>query len=71
MDMVIAEKRAREFLADKIDLIRHETKPDNHGFYNVDLDRDTLFSFRLSGKSSLDDEQYIAVSKETGEVRLV
>ena len=71
MDKVIAEKRAREFLADKIDLIRHETMPDNHSFYNVDLDKDTLFSFKLSGTASLDDEQYIAVSKETGQVRFI
>ena len=71
MDKVIAEKRAKEFLTDKIDLIRHETKPGNHSFYNVDLDKDILFSFKLSGTTSLDDEQYIAVSKETGQVRFV
>ena len=71
MDKAFSTKRAREFLADKIDLIRHETMPDYYKFYNVDLDRDILFSFKLSGTTSLDGEQYIAVSKETGEVRFV
>ena len=71
MDFDIATKRAREFLADKIDLIRHETMPDYHRFYNVNLDRDILFSFKLSDTTSLDGEKYIAVSKETGEVRFV
>ena len=60
-------RNAHNFLCKHIELEQCETKP--VGLYGFDNSKDILFRFRLFGKTNIGGSEYIAVSKENGDVR--
>jgi hypothetical protein len=67
MNQVEAEKLARSFLSNRIEL--HYCGNSPKGIYDVNFEEEMLFSFGLLGENSIGGSPYVAVSKETGEVR--
>jgi len=67
MNQVEAEKLARSFLSGCIELEYCAESP--RGIYGVNYENEMLFSFSLFGENSIGSSPYVAVSRETGEVR--
>jgi hypothetical protein len=67
MNEAEAEKLAQSFLSKKIELHYCGTSP--QGIYDVNFENEMLFRFKLFGEYSIGGSPYVAVSKETGEVR--
>lgn len=67
MNQVESEKLARSFLTKSIELQYCGDSPP--GIYGVNFENEMLFSFRLFGENSIGSSPYVAVSKESGEVR--
>lgn len=63
-----AEKLARSFLCESIELIRTEPS-DNLTLYNFHKHEEVLFRFQLFGGFSIGSPEYISISKTTGKVR--
>ena len=69
MNIKEAEKLVRKHLADQIGIHFH---PKPHvAIYGFDPEENYLFSFGLSSPSMVGGDNYIAVSKATGEVRVL
>jgi len=62
-----AEKLARDFLSKRIELQYCGNSP--QGIYSVNFEKDMLFTFQVFGENSIGSSPYVAVSRETGEVR--
>ena len=62
-----AKKLARSFLSKRIEL--HYCGNSPQGVYEVNFENELLFKFQLFGESSIGNSPYVAVSRETGEVR--
>ena len=67
MNQYEAEKMARSFLSKSIEL--HYCGNSPQGIYGVNFENEMLFRFRLFGDNSIGGSPYVAVSKETSEVR--
>jgi len=67
MNQVKAEKLARSFLSKSIEL--HYCGNSPQGIYDVNFENEMLFRFQLFGENSIGSSPYVAVSRETGEVR--
>ncbi|NQT61651.1 MAG: hypothetical protein HQ556_01725 [Candidatus Marinimicrobia bacterium] len=62
-----AKKLACSFLTKSIELECSDKPP--QALYGFNPAKDYLFTFQLFGSSSIGSSQYLAVSRETGEVR--
>ena len=62
-----AEKIAGSFLSKSIELQYCGNSP--RGIYDVNYENEILFKFQLFGELSIGGSPYVAVSRETGEVR--
>ena len=62
-----AEKLARDFLSQSIEIIFCAQPPE--GIYGFNPAEEYLFTFQLDRGLSIGSSPYVAVSRETGEVR--
>lgn len=71
MDKQIAEKLARKFLSENIELKVYLEKPPGLGIYPFDPKHDILIRFSLYEEPKFGPSKYITVSKIDGTVRYV
>lgn len=69
MDIEKATAQAREYLCRKIEISHCPTPLDTTCFYNFSPDREHLFTFKLFGHTSVGASEYIAVDRNSGEIR--
>lgn len=69
MDSKQAKGRAHDFLCQSIEITHCPKPPGNESLYGFDPTRDELFTFKLFGHHSIGAGEYIAVDRESGEVR--
>ena len=69
MNIKEAEKLVRKHLSDKIGIEYHPDPP--VAIYNFNPEENFLFSFSISGPPMVGGSNYIAISKSTGEVRVL
>lgn len=70
MNDVEAENLARAFLSEKIE-IKGTAPSNNLALYNFNAAEEVLFRFQLFGRPSMGSSEYIAVSRNTGQVRYI
>jgi hypothetical protein len=70
MDIIDAEKKAKEHLAKAISLKIVEN-PHGISLYGFDPEKHYLFSFTIDGPTCIGSDNYMAVCKETGKVKFM
>jgi len=69
MDSKQAQSRVYEFLCRNIEIAHCKEPPDNVNLYEFDPARERLFTFKLFGHDSVGAVEYVAIDRESGEVR--
>lgn len=69
MDSEQAKARVHEFLCQRIEITHCPVPPDNVNLYEFNPTREHLFTFKLFGHDSVGSSEYMAVDRESGEVR--
>jgi hypothetical protein len=69
MDNALATTRVREFLCRQIEITPCLTPPENVSLYDFNPAKEFLFTFKLFGRETVGADEYVAVDRESGEVR--
>lgn len=64
-----AKAQVHEFLCQRIKVTRWPEPPDNLTLYEFNPTREYLFTFKLLGHDSVGASEFIAVDRESGEIR--